>query len=150
MKLILTPSESPLPSNEARPATFGAKSFKPEPARSSPVALRLTLTGVMAESDGLSGPAFPVRLIAPPPCTAAESENGNAEVVEKSRSSILTCSSTKGFQWPTVLRRLRRQLVILMSFAERSMDVLAEVLDLPPKPEKFQSPELPCTSAISG
>ena len=56
----------------------------------------------------------------------AASENGKAEALEKSRSSIFTCSSTSGFQWPTVRRRVSRPLVIRTSFTERSNGILAD------------------------
>src|SRR5579871_2979720 len=103
----------------------------------------------MAESAGLIGPAFPSRAIVPPPCTCAEREKGNAAPLEKSCTSIFTCSSARGFQWPTVLLKVRRPLVIFTSFTERSSGRRAEdgvlvgggALDFPPKLEKFQSPE---------
>src|ERR1700722_2518196 len=153
---IKTPSDSPLPSKDARPETSGDTSFIPERARSSCVTLRLTWTGVLAESAGSIGPAFPSSLMSPPPDTLAESEKGNAEVLEKSRTSMFTCSIVRGFQWAIVLLKERRQLVILTIFTERSKGMRVEegdpapaVLDLP-SPEKFQSPEPDCNSAISG
>src|SRR5579862_8017447 len=153
---MVTPSDWPLPSKEARPVTCGAMSFIPEPARSSWVTFRLTLTGVRAESVGLSGPAFPSRLRLPPPCTCAFSEKGNAVELEKSRSWIFTWSKARGFQCPTVLLRVTWPLLIFTSFTERSSGKRAEdgeaaaALDFAPKVEKFQLPEGACTSAMSG
>src|SRR5579864_2922947 len=154
---MFVPSEYPLPLKDTRPVTLGATSFAPEPARLSCVTLRLTVTGVVAESPGLIGPAFPSSLIAPPPRTFAETENGKAEVAEKSRNSISPCSSTRGFQWPMVLRRVRRPLVTLTSCTERSSGICAEdgvrpdgAADFPPRLEKFQLPDGACTNSMSG
>src|SRR5579871_6552670 len=93
----------------------------------------------------------------PPPTTLAARVTGNAVVAENSRSSIVTCSSTRGFQWPRVRPNLNRPLVIFTSFTDRSSGAVpaggaacGDLLVLPPKLEKFHSPEGDCTSAISG
>src|SRR5882672_1399466 len=110
------------------------------------------LTGVAAESAGLIGPAVPSRVSAPPPWIFVESENGNEDVLEKSRSTISTCSSRRGLRWPMVRPRRRLPEVTLTSFTDRSSEAVPAVegeaeafAGLAPRLEKFQSPEGDCT-----
>ena len=87
---MMRPSDEPVPSKETNPATSGAKSLRPEPARSSCATFSDAFTGVIAEFVGLIGPARPFNWMVPPPATLAASVNGNAVVAENSRSLIVT------------------------------------------------------------
>src|SRR4051812_6284028 len=104
------------------------------------------------------GPALPSSLIAPPPSTSAESENGKAEAAEKSRNSTSILDSTRGLALLFAMPRERRPPLIFTSLTDRSSeefpDGAVSVCDLAaglaPRLEKFQSPAVVWISEISG
>ncbi len=71
-----------------------AASMKPEAARSTLFTFKVTSRGVLDESCGLIGPAFPERLAFPPPGKVAFSLRGNWDVYEKFVTSTFTLSYT--------------------------------------------------------
>src|SRR5579863_2706144 len=103
--LACRPFELTDPSKFAKPPMPAAGSTNPDEARSMSFTLIVASKGVLAESCGLMGPAFPETLAPPPPGRLIVNLNGNCEVEEKFFNSILNLSYTCGlaveFVFPT-------------------------------------------------
>src|SRR5271154_4032485 len=111
--------------------------------------------GVLDELVGSMGPAVPLSLMVPPPVILPVRENGNVAVLEKFFSSISTCSSTTGLLCGPLRLTVKRPLVTLTSFTDRSSGAFAvEFGGAPcadaPMLEKFQTPGAVSIRTISG
>src|SRR5579862_2583393 len=143
-------------SRSAEPPMPLAGSTKPEAARSRSFTFMLASKGVLAESWGLIGPAFPDRLALPPPGKLTLNSKGNFEVAEKSVTSTLSLSYSCGlaveFAFPTASFPF-----FISSFATDSAGASPDFAGsvacfalVPPRLEKFQTPFADLSNVICG